>query len=236
MILHPPPPDRHDPAPPRAFSRLRRGEVAALSVAAAAVFGLVGLRAVELPAPRPVEAGDRLRIELVHPTEPEIVAGPVMDVGELEDGFQGLPPPLPPLSGALWRAYDDWVGADRAHAPAPRPRPPAPEPYLSPPDPDWSAPARAVQRWFGFDAPRPDYQAERAARRARMEAIDRRMHQEWEARRRRWAERRDRWIERRLPEGDDRDRGWADGDGDELMAAADRGGDVFAPGAFTAWP
>ena len=76
-------------------------------------------------------------------------------------------------------------------------------PYDPPPEPGRDSPVRVVQRWFGFDAPRRDFRAEREARRARLDALERRA---WETRRedmerhdrraferdeRRWADRED---------------------------------------------
>ena len=167
--------DRLVPALRRAASRVRGGHLVALSAVAAAAFGLAGLRAIDLPGPRPISDSDRLRIELVRPVEPEIVAGSVMDVGELVDGFQGVPPPPPPLTDVAWSPDDSWNEFDEGHAPS-RPesrRVAEVRTYDSRPEPERSSPVRAVQRWFGFDAPRRDFQAERAARRARMEAMER---------------------------------------------------------------
>lgn len=170
-----PPLDRVVPALRRAASRLHRGHAVALSAVAVAAFGLVGLRAVDLPGPRPISDTDRLRIEVVHPVEPEIVPGSVMEVGELVDGFQGVPPPLPPLTDVAWAPDDDWNAFDDDYPPS-RPesrRVAEVRRYESRPEPERPSPVRAVQRWFGFDAPRRDFQAERAARRARMEAMER---------------------------------------------------------------
>ena len=167
--------DRLVPAFRRAASRVRGGHLVALSAVAAAAFGLAGLRAIDLPGPRPISDSDRLRIEVVHPVEPEIVAGSVMDVGELVDGFQGVPPSLPPLTDVAWSPDDSWNGFDEGYAPSPPESRRVAEvrTYDSRPDPERSSPVRAVQRWFGFDAPRRDFQAERAARRARLEAMER---------------------------------------------------------------
>lgn len=170
-----PPLDRLVPALRRAASRVRGGHVVALSAVAVAAFGLVGLRAVDLPGPRPIGDTDRLRIEVVHPVEPEIVPGSVMEVGELVDGFQGVPPPLPPLTDVAWAPDESWNDFDEGYAPS-RPesrRVAEVRRYESRPEPERPSPVRAVQRWFGFDAPRRDFQAERAARRARMEAMER---------------------------------------------------------------
>ena len=162
----------------RAASRVRGGHVVALSAVAVAAFGLVGLRAVELPGPRPISDSDRIRIEVVQPVEPAIVAGSVMDVGELVDGFQGLPPPLPPLTDVRWAPDDGWdegyasPQAEVRRAAEVRRYDSRPE-HGSRPEPERPSPVRAVQRWFGFDEPRRDFQAERAARRAHMEAVER---------------------------------------------------------------
>lgn len=175
--------ERVVPALRRAASRVRGGHAVALSAVAAAAFGLAGLRAVDLPEPRPISDSDRLRIEVVHPVEPDIVAGSVMDVGELVDGFQGLPPPLPPLTDAAWSYEDGWDDHDADYSPRPEPRRVAEvRTYESAPPPERTSPVRAVQRWFGFDAPRRDFRAERAARRARMEAMERdaRERRAWE--------------------------------------------------------
>ena len=191
----------------RVRSRLRGGHVVALSAVAVMGFGLLGLRAVDLPGPRPVSDDGRLRIEVVHPVEPEIVPGSVMEVGELVDGFQGVPPPLPSLTDLSWSYDDGWedggVYDDGSARPAERRMAEAPD-YYSRPEPERSSPVRALQRWFGFDAPRRDFQAERAVRRARLEAMERR------DRDRRDEERRDR--ERRRHERAELDRyareGW----------------------------
>ena len=141
----------------RARSRLRGGHVVALSAVAVVAFGLVGLRAVDLPEPRPVVGDGRLRIEVVHPVEPDITPGAPMDVGELVDGFKGVPPPEPPVMDVLWSYEDDWGnGVDYAASPRPAGRRAAGtvDDYARP-APERSSPARALQRWFGFDAPRP---------------------------------------------------------------------------------
>ncbi|GEM_PF-1711253 len=171
--------DRLAPALRRAGSRVRRGHAVALSVVAAAAFGLGGLRTIDLPGPRPISDSDRLRIEVVHPVEPEIVPGSVMEVGELVDGFQGLPPPLPPLTDVAWSHDDDWDDFDAGWEPSrPEPRRVAEVRTSEPrPEPERPSPVRAVQRWFGFDAPRRDFRAERAARRARMDALERDMRE-----------------------------------------------------------
>ena len=170
----------------RGLARSRPGHWVALGAVGLAVFGLVGLRAVELPGPRPVTDDGRLRIEVVHPVEPEIVPGSVMEVGELVDGFQGVPPPLPPLTDVLWSYDEDWEdGAGGDSSPGSADRRMFGAPVYSRPEPERASPVRTVQRWFGFDAPRRDFQAERAARRARLEAMERRARERHAAERRR---------------------------------------------------
>lgn len=235
-----PPFDRLMPKLRRPVSRMRRGHAVALSVVAAAAFGLAGLRAVDLPGPRPIDDNDRLRIEVVHPVEPEIVPGSVMEVGELVDGFQGLPPPLPPLTDVGWSYDDGWEDDGEAWtAPRSEVRRLAGSPeYESGPEPERerASPVRAVQRWFGFDAPRRDFQAERAARRARMEAMEQRMRDQHAARRRDWSDRRERWADRQEYNPDrareyvsDRDR-WRDDEPrrDDRTAIYDERDEEFA--------
>ena len=157
----------------RARSSLRAGHVVALSAVAVMAVGLAGVRAVEPSAP---VGNGGLRIEVVRPVEPDIVPGSVMDVGELVDGFQGVPPPLP-RTEVMWSYDGGWEGGglydDGSARPAERRMAEGPD-YYSRPEAEGASPVRTLQRWFGFDAPRRDFQAERAARRARLEAMERR--------------------------------------------------------------
>lgn len=186
-----------------ALGRLRPGHWVALSAVLVAAFGLLGLRSVTLPGPRPVDPRDRLRIEVVQPVEPRITPGTVMDVGELVDGFRYVAPAAV-TQAAYYEPWDEEHGAppppsrERYREEAvlyPPPQPPAPEP----PRRHWSD-----SRWFGFDAPRPDYQAERERRRAYREAQERMRDERQEARRRYEDERA--W---RTRQADDRER-WRD--------------------------
>lgn len=160
----------------RSAGRLRPGHVVALSAVAAAAFGLVGLRAVDLPGPRPLMDGERIRIEVVPPVEPELIAGSRMEVGDLVDGFQGVPPPPPSPTDVSWSDDEGPAYADEAYAsPVPADdRRAETRRWESPPEPEprRDSPARVVRRWFGFDEPRRDFQAERDARRARLEAME----------------------------------------------------------------
>lgn len=196
----------------RSTARMRPGHVAALCVVAAAGLGLAGLRAVDLPGPRPITDGERMRIELVPPVEPQLVAGSRMEVGDLVDGFQGVPPPLPSLTEVSWSDDEGPAYADEAY-PSPIPadhRRADSRTWDSRPErePRRDTPARIVGRWFGFDEPRRDFQAERAARRARLEAMEQAAYErrayESQARERQARERHDR--ERRRYERAEQDR------------------------------
>lgn len=150
----------------RLAARVRPGHLFA-ATALAAVFGLAGLQAVALPGPRPITDAERLKIEVVAAPEPEITPGSVMDVGELVDGFQGVPRPVvqtvayAPDEGWEMEPEPVYDRARRAIEAAVIHAPPQPEPPRR---------TAALERWFGFDAPRRDYRAEREARRARWES------------------------------------------------------------------
>lgn len=168
-----------------AAGRLRGGHVVALATVAVAAFGLLGLRAVELPQARPISDTDRLRIELVQPVEPEIVPGAVMEVGELVDGFQGLPRRRPVLIDAAWAPADDWDDGDWSSPPPPDRRMYGSRVESSQPEGVSEPRRRAGSGWFGFDEARRDFLAEREARRARLAAMERRAR-DHEAERRRY--------------------------------------------------
>jgi len=163
-------------------SRGRR--VLMASAGAAVALGLLGFHSLERPGARFIPDGARMRIEVIHPVEPEILPGAVMEVGELVDGFQGLPRPAP-------APEPDWLPADFEYEPVPPP--PASVRRVAVIEHRMEAapppPRRFDGAWFGFDAPRRDYRAERELRRARLEAMERARHEE-EARRREWAPRR----------------------------------------------
>lgn len=181
----------------RLAARVRPAHVFA-AAGVAGVVALAGLQAVALPGPRPLTDADRLRIEVVAPVEPEIAPGAVMDVGELVDGFKGVPRRV--VQTVAYAPYEeDRYGRD-AVEPSPRHRIreavietliPQPEPPAARSDRD---------RGFGFDAPRRDYRAEREDRRARLEA-----RMQWERDR---EHDREREMSRRYVSDPGRDRGY----------------------------
>lgn len=170
-----------DPLPPRsppepasepAPRRLGPAHLAAIAVAGVAALGLMGLKYVTLPGPAPVAADEGLRIEVVAPVEPELVAGSVMDVGELVDGFRYVAPARAPRAPVYETA---WVeDEDAPYAPPSRPagvRRYTSDAWAPPPEPE--PPRREREgRWFGFDNPLPDFRAERRARQARLDALE----------------------------------------------------------------
>ncbi len=158
--------------------------VIAAAVAAVVAAGLLGLRAVDLPGPRPVLDGDRLKIQVVAPVEPRHRAGSVMEVGELVDVFQYVPPPRPLAEPAAYAPLDEDFGVPDSRPASKRTveqaivdAPPQPE------GPERDRRDNRAGRWFGFDVPDRDYRAEREARRARREV---RAAQDREGRSVRW--------------------------------------------------
>lgn len=127
--------------------------------------------------------GPGLSVAVVAPVEPDVAPGGVMDVGQLNNGFDGKLPEAQPASNAS--VEQDYYTEQPAYVEArvePLPPPRSGEevhPYIdrqSQPSP----PRDGNPRAFGFDQPRPDYAAEREARRAFMEAreADRRARQD----------------------------------------------------------
>lgn len=150
------------------LARLRPHHLAVLAGVAVVGIGVVAVAAMARPEP-PVSHGDeKLRIQVVAPEEPEIKPGSVMEVGHLVDGFQYTPPPPAPDDEAAYSAYDDLAEQPEA----PKRVKPTFDDAVGPPPPPPEAPQAGwrdsrVGRWLGFDAPEPDYRAEREARRAR---------------------------------------------------------------------
>ena len=144
-----------------------------MALAAVAVVGVgaAAVGAVARTGPQAVHETGRLRIQVVAPPEVAITPGSVMEVGHLVDGFEYAPPPQAAVETAAYAPYDeDFETAE----PRPAPKRYAEEAVIhAPPQPeepagDWRD--SRVGRWLGFDAPEPDYRAEREARRARRDA------------------------------------------------------------------
>lgn len=159
----------------RRAAQFRPHHLAAVLVVAVVAAGLVGVGALALPGPRPVLDGERMRIQVVAPVEPEITAGPVMEVGDLVNGLQAPPPSYAAVEPAVYASLPDdaWVGEMDAGAPYPKATRYTEEAVVrAPPQPERVEPDRrdrGVGRWFGFDTAERDYRAEREARRARRE-------------------------------------------------------------------
>ena len=107
-------------------------------------------------------SGYGVTVEVVPPVEPDLPPGSIMTVGELREGYEHDPERLAALPGddapyveSAWLELLPELPPPPAHD-APtiiRPRTPQPAPQLDQDD-----------YGFGFDAPQPDYAAEREAR------------------------------------------------------------------------
>lgn len=161
-------------------------------------WGLGGLAVVAIGAavvamtvrPRPATAGidaSVIQIRLVAPTEPDVEPGEIMEVGQLRDDFDravliraeaARRTEEAAAAAALAYHEDDYGDAyveDHDEASARRVRSDGWRPVVTLPAP----PRRPIERQpafvgspaaYGFDAPRPDYAAERHARREAWEA------------------------------------------------------------------
>ena len=168
------------PSPP-SVGRSRLKVLIAGPVAAVAVLGLGAAGVAGLPGGGGAVAsmGDGLRIEVVQPPAPEIEPGSRMDVGELVDGYQHVTFERPDFRDRFEDFYADaWLESlpplpdpprwrretARAEHPPAELRPTA----WRPPMEERPGPANP----YGFDAPAPDYRAERRARRERMARLE----------------------------------------------------------------
>ncbi|MDZ4364575.1 hypothetical protein [Brevundimonas sp.] len=151
------------------WNEFSQGKKIAVAIGAVVVVGVAGMVAVQArPSRAPVPMGERagLSVALVTPPDAELVPGGVMEVGDLVDGYEHRqPPPMEPvLDAAYVEADPDWPAPDEAdYGPV--------HVY----DQGERAPRRQVETTsstgsrFGFDAPQPDYAAERRARQERMD-------------------------------------------------------------------
>ena len=157
MSFDPVPPDRSVFRPWMVVAPLAAIAVGGLAVVMLNPGGDVGPR-----------GGGRMLVEVVAPVESEVQPGGTMEVGELVDGYTHVAI-APPVSDA--DAYDPgnqtaWI----------EPEPPAPAPVVrvwtsAPPPPQTPASMEGKAGSYGFDAPGPDYAAERRARQERMDRI-----------------------------------------------------------------
>ena len=156
-----------------------------------AVVGLViaGVAAVGAfaggDAPEARRSGPAMAITIVAPVEPAIEPGAAMEVGPLRDGFDRAVLDRATLARAAmiadetWSPPEAWADHDGGHDDVPR----MPKPSPAAEDPTPMQAYRAVaqdsrrpdplndgSRAFGFDRPRPDFAAERAARWAARDA------------------------------------------------------------------
>jgi len=144
-----------------------------LGLAALAMVGIVGTGAFMMGGSETGRSWGRgLAIAVVPPVEPEVLPGETMEVGALNDGFDRAA-----LERVAEPPFDDtlpppaWIGDESLGDPAPRM--PMPTPVSDTRLIEIAAPAvdplADGSRKFGFDAPRPDYAAERSLRWSRIE-------------------------------------------------------------------
>lgn len=153
---------------------MKIGWTGAAAVAAATLVGSIA--AVALTARPATENGasPHLRIALVAPREPTPTPGPVMPVGALRDDYVHDPAALNPAASP-----DVWLQVAWIEPPGDLPAPTAVTFDAPPSSPADSEPITLDpgDRSFGFNAPRPDYAAERESRRARLDAMQERAAQ-----------------------------------------------------------
>jgi hypothetical protein len=151
-------------------------------MAGVVVMAAVGLGGLALSGHGGGEAraggGPELSVAVVAPVEPNVEPGGIMDVGELNNGFDGKMPEAPtsePVADDYYAEQPAYT-ENRFYSSAPQaPAPRAGEEahlYMDRPtvDRDQGMSRGGNPRAFGFDQPRPDYAREREARRAAMEA------------------------------------------------------------------
>lgn len=162
----------------RHLARMRRTPVWMIAVGVGAVViaaGATTIKRIPLPGVEAIDPASAMQISLVEPVEPEVDPGGRMEVGELTDGFTPSTIPVAVTEDAeLYREdfSDAWVEPD--YEPAPRSwrwrdrENDRPVPYEERVEVEPRDPPRNP---YGFDAPRRDFEAERAARRERLERM-----------------------------------------------------------------
>src|SRR5690606_37392795 len=144
-------------------------------ILAAAALGLTGLGTAGWAAWNSTSAAHSGRgpdygvtVQVVPPVEPNLPPGSIMAVGELRDGYKHDPQRV---AGVM---TDDSPNVESAWLEL-MPELPQPDFYGTPSDPGPPPPSRPTPALdgndysFGFDAPQPDYAAERAARYAALQ-------------------------------------------------------------------
>lgn len=151
---------------PRSISALWWG------VGAVGVVAATGLGGLVLRTPLPTLAalgGDRMQVEVVAPVERLVEPGGILEVGELVDGYSHAAIQPRAEGPDVYDAENQtaWI------EPAPPPMPIAASPWsdggtvVQPTE----SPPELREGNFGFDAPGPDYAAERRARQDRLDRL-----------------------------------------------------------------
>ncbi len=152
--------------------------------------GAAALLLVARPQPAAADIDNPLiQIRLVAPVEPEVEPGSIMEVGDLRDDFdraaliraeaaRRAEEEAAATYSAAYVEGDDYGPVSEPHAAHPRPALvvlPAPPPRR---EIDLRRDYVGSPTAYGFDAPRPDYAAERRARRAERAAYEAAMREQ----------------------------------------------------------
>ena len=112
--------------------------------------------------------GGMMQVEVVAPVETEVEPGGTMEVGELVDGYTHVAIAAPVSEADRYDPEHQtaWI----------EPEPSEPRPSIrvwtsAPPSPPTPVPPEGRAGSYGFDAPGPDYAAERRARQERLDRI-----------------------------------------------------------------
>lgn len=163
----------------RHLAKLRRTPPWVIAAGVGAVVIAVGaftfIQRVPLPGVDAIDPANAMQISLVEPVEPVVDPGARMEVGELSDGFTSSTIPVAVADDAEFYREDfsdAWVEPE--YEPAPRSwrwrerKDEGPVPYEERAEVEPRDPPRNP---YGFDEPRRDFEAERAARRERIERM-----------------------------------------------------------------
>lgn len=142
--------------------------MAAAGVVACAGLATAALLRAPLPQPGRISSDDAVRVEVVAPVEPVVQPGARMEVGELVDAYEHVPIPARDPDMDVYDATYQTAWIEPPPRNEPRVRWTQEAANVRPPD---VAPVVAHTSRFGFDAPTPDYAAERRARQERLDRL-----------------------------------------------------------------
>lgn len=149
--------------------RLGPAHAAAVGLWSILAFSPAVVKSLPLPQARPI-GPERLQIKLVAPREPARAPGGVLDVGEVEDGFDRASLIASRQNEVMLTpvVLDAWPEGEAAPEPVRIYRPGEPVEIIAPELP--RVVLNAEDRTFGFGERLPDFAAERQARQALYDA------------------------------------------------------------------